>query len=107
MTSVSILPALEAPVGCEFTGIKAVPLPGLNFVAWLLKRHLLTSESGAALGQVTAQSGLTIPGGFQAVARESWGHPGCGHLGRMADKSPPEHFWDPENVTAMNRRDVC
>lgn len=36
VTSVSILPALEAPVGCQFTGIKAVPLPGLNSVAWLL-----------------------------------------------------------------------
>lgn len=72
MTSVSILPALEAPVGYEFTGIKAVPLPGLNSVAWLLKRHLLTSKSGAAFGQVIAQCGVTSPGSFQAVAGGSW-----------------------------------
>lgn len=38
MTSVSILPALEAPLGYRFTGIKAVPLAVLSSVAWLLRR---------------------------------------------------------------------
>lgn len=110
MTSVSILPALEVPVGVrgyDFTGIKAVSLPGLNSVAWLWKRHLLTSESGAALAQATAQCGVTSPGGFQAVAGESWGCPHSRHPSRRADKSPPERFWDPESVIGMNRSDVC
>lgn len=110
MTSVSILPALEAPVGVhgyEFTGIKAVPVSGLNSVAWLCKRHLLTSECDAALGQVTAQCGVTIPGGIQTVAGESWGCPDCGYLGRRADKCPPEPLWDPGSITGMNRTGVC